>query len=84
MTAISNSGATAHASSFEICQRTGRKVKAGTLVKEWTNLWVMPEVLDIRSQQDFVRGQSELLTGSIRPESTDTFLAVNDVLAADL
>ncbi len=74
-TTIENSGATPYwNNSYNICQRSGKKVKPGTLVVEWTGLKVHPDYLDIRSEQDFVRVRAEKLTGSVRPEAANKFI----------
>lgn len=70
---------------YEICDRTGFKVPAGTLVKEWNGAMVRPESWEPRHPQDFVRGRTETPKGSPRPEPTDTFIADNaQVSASDL
>ena len=69
-TPIVNTDATEVDSSYEICQRSGFRVKAGTLIQEWTGLWVKPEFFEPRNMQDFVRSKAERLTGAQRPEST--------------
>ena len=75
MTDLTNSTATPYwDNSYNVCQRSGKKVKPGTLVQEWTGLWVHPDYLDQRSEQDFVRARAEKLEGSIRPEPNDVFI----------
>jgi len=75
-TPIENSNATPYwGNSYNVCQRSGKKCKPGTLVREWTGLWVHPDYLDRRSEQDFVRVSAEKLTGSIRPEPEDKFIS---------
>ena len=74
-TPIANATANAaSASSYNVCQRTGFRVKPGKLVQEWTGLWVLPEVCDRRSMQDFVRTEAESLTGPEKPEQSDYFI----------
>lgn len=81
---ITNSGATqTWGNTYTMCQRSGRKYKPGVLVKEWTGLWVHPDYLDLRSEQDMVRDKSENLTGSERPESEPVFIST-PVQASDL
>ncbi len=83
-TTIENTGATPYWNNANtVCQRSGKKVKPGVLVLEWTNLWVHPDYLDIRSPQDFVRVRAEELRGSIRPEAENVFITTR-VLASDL
>ena len=72
------------ANSYNVCQRSGKRYKPGALVQEWTGLWVYPDYLDHRSQQDFVRVHAEKLDGSIRPEAQDVFLSDNEVTLDDL
>ena len=82
---ITNTGATAAPeNSYNICQRSGFRAKPGGLVREWTNLMVLPEFFEQRSQQDFIRAKAELLEGSKRPESDDTFITTAIDPAVDL
>lgn len=69
--------------SYEICQRSGFKFPRGTLIQEWTNLWVAPQFAEPRNVQDFVRDRAELLEGSKRPEH-DTVFITTRVLPEDL
>jgi len=82
-TSISNSGATETASSFEICQRSGKKVKRGTLIKEWSGAWVAPQYAEPRHPQLDIRTKPEKQRGALRPEPPDTFITTV-VNASDL
>lgn len=79
-----NADATAEPSNYEICQRSGFRVRAGTLVREWTGLWVRPEVWETRHPQDFVRPIPERHRDTISPETDDEFLTTNEVTVSDL
>ena len=84
VTLISNSTASEYDSNKNtVCQRTGFKVKAGTLVQEWTGAWVRADSWEPRSQQDFVRNKAEEQRGAFRPESTDVFI-VTSIAPEDL
>ena len=77
MTDITNSNATAYwGNTYNVCQRSGRKYKPGTLIQEsYTGLWVHPDHAEPRHPQLAVRVKAERLTGSIRPEpAPDTFI----------
>jgi len=72
--APTNTDAIEIASNYEICDRSGFKVKAGSLKKEWNGLMVKPEYLEARHPQDFVRVPPEREKGSPRPEQEDQFI----------
>lgn len=82
--APTNANATTESSHYEICQRSGFRYPAGTLVKEWTGLWVAPEFWEPRHPQDFVKPVTETKKGSVSPEPTDYFLSTNEVSVDDL
>ena len=69
---------------YDICDRTGFRVKAGKLVEEWTGLSVRPEDWDARHPQELVRGVPERRIEQVSPEPTDEFLATNQVNTSDL
>jgi hypothetical protein len=71
---ITNDNADTYPSNYEICDRTGFKLRRGNLVKEWTGAMVRKESWERRHIQDFVRGVSDDLEGSPRPEQTDRFV----------
>ena len=81
---VTNADATTETSHYEICQRSGFKVRAGELVKEWTGLWVRPQDWEARNEQDFVRTVHQVRKASISPEPTDDFLSTNEVSVSDL
>ena len=87
-TTIENTNSTTDApNSFEICQKSGFKVKRGTLIQEWTGAWVHPDFAEPRHPQELVRTKAEKQTGSIRPEpiGNETFIdSDNPVSASDL
>ena len=80
----SNADATTEPSHYEICQRSGFRVKAGELVKEWTGLYVRPQDWEPRHPQDFVRPVVERHRDTISPEPDDVFLSTNEITAGDL
>lgn len=82
-TAIANPNAVLYASQYHICDRTGFKVPAGMLRKEWTGAMVRPQSWERRHPQDFIRARPEHHKGSPRPEQTDTFITT-EVDAEDL
>jgi hypothetical protein len=58
-----------------ICDRCGFKAKGDDLVKEWTGLYVHPQCLEIRNQQDFLKGVPDCKPKSYyRPEAVETFV----------
>lgn len=81
--AESNSNATTHPSNYEICQASGFRYPAGTLVKQWDGLMVHPRFLDHRHPQEFVRGRPERPKPSRSPEVTEEFLAVSYILITE-
>jgi len=73
--APTNSNATTgEPTNYEICERTGFRVKPGTLRREWTGRMVRPESWERRHPQDFVRSKPEDRTGSVRPEQPDQYI----------
>lgn len=71
--ATDNANADDYPSQYEICERTGFRVKKGELVKEWTGSMVRKESFERRNAQDFVRGVGDEQEGSPRPEQMDRF-----------
>jgi hypothetical protein len=71
---IENSNAIEIPSNYEICDRTGFKVLAGSLVKQWDGTMVRQRSWESRHPQDFVRGRAERHKGSPRPEQSDVFI----------
>jgi hypothetical protein len=71
---ILNENAAEYPSNYEICDRTGFKLRRGSLVTEWTGAMVRKESWERRHIQDFVRGVPDDLEGSPRPEQTDRFI----------
>lgn len=72
--AIQNADAAAFPSHYEICERSGFRVRRGELVEEWTGVMVRKESFERRNAQDFVRGVSDDQHGSPRPEQDDQFV----------
>ena len=68
---------------YNICQRTGFKVKPAELTAEWNGVKVRQESYESRNEQDRVRPEAESLTGPVRPEPTDVFITTA-VTVADL
>jgi hypothetical protein len=62
---------------YNICQRTGFKVKPGTLIEEWNGTLVRAFSWEPRNLQDLVRTEAESLVGPSRPEGTDTFITTS-------
>lgn len=69
-----NANAVPHPSNYEICDKSGFRFPAGTLVKQWDGLMVHPRYLDHRHPQEFVRGVPERPRPSVRPEQPDEFV----------
>ena len=71
---------------YVICDRCGFKKHASQASRDWNGLVVCFEDLDGRHPQDYVRGKKDVMAAHdpVRPENTDTFLAVGDVTADDL
>lgn len=83
---ITNTNADTYPSFYEICERTGFRVKRGELVKEWNNVMVRSRSYESRHPQDFTRSVAERQSGSVRPEQTDSFIGQDapEVRAEDL
>ena len=74
MTSLVNDTATPYWSNQNtVCQRSGKKVKPGQLVKDAYGLWCHPDYADKRHPLDFVRSRPEKQRGSPRPEQLDRF-----------
>ena len=72
---ITNSnGTTDVPANYEVCERTGFRVKPGELVKEWDGTMVRPESWEARHPQDFIRIRAERQRGSENPEPADVFI----------
>jgi hypothetical protein len=54
-TAITNTLASETASNYEVCQRTGFRLPAGKLEREWTGLYVRPDSIESRHPQELLR-----------------------------
>jgi len=73
---IQNTGAnTDPGNNFCICQISGWRYKPGELKRQWDGLWVGPDRYTERHPQDFIKVRAESLTGSKRPEGSDTFIS---------
>ena len=64
-------------SRFNICQRTGFRVKPHELVEEYNGILVRPDSFEYRHPQEFIRPLAESLTGPIRPEPDNSFIATS-------
>lgn len=73
-TGIVNEDAVPFPSNYEICDRTGFRLRRGELKEEWTGAMVDPRSWERRNVQDFVRGVGDELHGSKRPEQDDQFV----------
>ncbi len=84
--APTNSEAVEVSNHYEICDRSGWKVRTGTLIKEWTGFMVLPRFWETRPPSEFVRSIPEQQRGSIRPEQTDRFIGedVDEISPGDL
>lgn len=75
---ITNTNASADAGNrYNVCMRTGFRVKPGELVEDAYGALVRPESFDKRHPQEFVRPLAEELRGPKRPEPTDQFLSAS-------
>jgi hypothetical protein len=79
-----NSEAEPYPSFYDICDRSGFRVKAGKLIEDWGGIMVRPEDYDGRHPQELVRGIVERPSEQLSPEPEDTFLSTNQVSASDL
>lgn len=61
-------------SSYEICDRTGFRVRHGDLREEWTGAMVRERSWERRNIQEFVRGVGDEQEGSPRPEQSDEYV----------
>ena len=68
---------------YNVCQRTGFRVKPNELMIEYNGVKVRAESYEPRNDQDFIRPHAELLTGPTRPEPQDKFIDVA-ITVADL
>lgn len=74
--AETNSNAKAYPSTYEICDQSGFKVMAGSLVKQWDGAQVMKRFRDERNEQDFLRPRAERARNIQRsPEPEIEYLA---------
>ena len=70
-----NSRAATVVSNYLICDRTGYRVSIDEgLQDEWNGAKVRARSWEPRHPQDFVRGRSEQIKGSERPEQGDRFI----------
>ena len=74
MTSITNDTATQTPSNYEICQRSGKKAKINTLVRDgYTGAWVLPEFVD-PPEPPVRTPPNKLSTGSDDPEPPNAFI----------
>ena len=78
-----NSEAEQIPSNYEICQRSGFKVRPGDLAQQWDGLRVRRDLLDTRHPQDFVRSRPETPRPSRSPEAPDSFVEFSDILTTE-
>jgi len=71
---ILNPNADEYPSQYEICDRSGFRVRRNGLVEEWTGAMVREKSWERRNIQDFVRGVGDDQEGSKRPEQTDRYV----------
>lgn len=68
-----------------ICQRSGFKVNADELVREWTGLLVHHRFVDTRNPQDLLRAVKEDRPPRVvSPEPSDVFVSGNGPSQSDL
>jgi hypothetical protein len=71
-----NAEARLYPSRYEICDQSGFKVMAGTLVKQWDGARVIKRYRDERNEQDFVRARAERARNVAKsPEGEIEFLS---------
>ena len=74
-TDITNPSATVTSSNYEICQRSGFRVPAGSLVREWDGRKVREESYEARHDLDRVRTRAlNRPRGTPAPEPQDQFI----------
>lgn len=78
-----NSSASAHPSTYEVCQKSGFKAKPGELAQQWDGAWVHRDFLDKRHPQEFVRGVRERALPQAPPEQPDSFIDHSQFLALE-
>ncbi len=86
-TSITNSESTSKVPiNYEICDRSGFRVKRNGLRTEWHGIMVRPKSFESRNAQDFVSSRAEKQEGSERPEQPDRFIGddIAAVQASDL
>ena len=86
---ITNDNATTNVPvNYEICDRTGFRVRRGELILEWSGHLVREQSFEQRHMQDFIRSTgTEEIRGARSPEQDDSFiedLFPNRVLPSDL
>lgn len=65
---------------YQICDRSGFKVRASETKKEWNGRIVREEDFERRHPQDFARGRrDDQRVPFSSPEEEDRFLAANEV-----
>ena len=72
---------------YEICDRSGFRVKRNGLRTEWHGIMVRPASFESRNAQDFVSSRAEKQEGSLRPEREDRYSGeggIPTVQASDL
>lgn len=82
--AETNSNAKAYPSRYEVCEQSGFKVPAGTLIKQWDGAKVMKRFRDERNEQDFVRARAERARNIQRSPEPEIEYVATEVTASDL
>lgn len=80
---VENPDAFDYPSNYEICDRTGFRLRRGELTDEWTGMKVRPESWEPRHPQEFIHSLPDDLHGSPRPEQPDSYIDAR-VTADDL
>lgn len=75
---ITNSTATeAPPNNYNVCMRSGFRVKPDTLIEDAYGSLVRPESYDHRHLQEFIRPLAEEIRGPKRPEPSNTFISTS-------
>jgi len=85
-TTIENTGATTDSGNrYEVCMRTGKKAKRGTLVKDGYGIWCLPEYADRKHPSDFsrARGADQPSRGALNPDDTGREIFISTAITTD-
>jgi hypothetical protein len=68
---------------YEVCQKSGFKVKPGQLAQQWDGAFVRADLIDKRHPQEFVRGLRERVLPPAPPELADSFIDHSQFIALE-